>query len=66
LTERSPVKKEGEKIMFRELLEEMREMRREMKEQKEEIREEIKMIRAEMHEREEKGRRKRGVKKRNK
>lgn len=52
LAERSPVKKEGVRIMFRELLEEMRKMRREMKEQKAEIREEIKMIRAEIHERE--------------
>lgn len=51
LTERSPVKEEEVKIMFREL-EEMREMRREMKKQKEEIREEIKIIKAEMQERE--------------
>lgn len=59
LTERSPIKEEGVKIMLRELLEEMREMRRKMKEQKEEKREEIKIIWTEMQEREESWKRER-------
>lgn len=57
MTERSPIRKEEVRSMFRELMEEMREMRKELKEQKEGVREEIK--KEEFQEREERWRRER-------
>lgn len=59
MTERLPVREEGMRSMFRELMEEMRGMRKELKEQKERIREEIKKMKEEMQEREERWRKER-------
>ncbi|EFN64892.1 hypothetical protein EAG_05339 [Camponotus floridanus] len=59
MTERSPVREEGVKKMFRELMEEMREMRRELMEQKEGLSEELKKLKEVMKEREEEWKRER-------